>query len=104
MSPIARAVTAGFVLAALLMPLAGRAGDEDAVASHLAAAEAALEDNRYKAASEEYRKAALLSDDVEVARQATRVSYSYGFNEDALAVAERWFRLDPDDDEALLYV
>jgi tetratricopeptide (TPR) repeat protein len=48
--------------------------------------------------------AAELSDDAEVAQQATRIAYSYGFNEDALFAAERWSKLDEDNDEALLYV
>jgi tetratricopeptide (TPR) repeat protein len=45
-----------------------------------------------------------MTSDAGVARQATRVSYSYGFNDDALESAERWLELDQKSDEALLYV
>jgi len=78
--------------------------DSAAVAAHLLEAESALEDLQYKRAAEEYRKAAELSENPETARQATRVGYTYGFNEDALRSAKRWAELEPDSDEALLYV
>ncbi|MDH4110889.1 MAG: tetratricopeptide repeat protein [Gammaproteobacteria bacterium] len=78
--------------------------DTAAVAAHLLEAEAALEDLQYKRAAEEYRKAAELSDNAETARQATRVGYTYGFNEDALLSAQRWAELEPESDEAMLYV
>ena len=97
------------VLAALL-PLVFAPGavaqdtaDSAAVAAHLLEAEAALEDLQYKRAAEEYRKAAELSENPETARQATRVGYTYGFNEDALLSAKRWAVLEPDSDEAVLY-
>ena len=96
------------VLAALLALLAqpSAAGEDDAekANAHLLQAEIELEQKEYKAASEEYAKAAESSDDAEIAKQATRVSYSYGFNEDALRSAERWLELDEDSEEALLYV
>src|SRR5690606_35245030 len=91
------------VLALLAQPATADENSERATA-HLLQAEIELQRNEYKAAAEEYAKAAELSDDVEVARQATRVSYSYGFNEDALRAAERWLELDEDNDEAMLYV
>jgi tetratricopeptide (TPR) repeat protein len=55
-------------------------------------------------AAHEYRLAAELSENPEVAKTATRVAYSYGFNEDAIRAARRWSELQPDDDEARLYV
>jgi len=76
----------------------------DAVEDRILKAETALDQDRYKTAVAEYRKAAEMSDNAETAQQATRVAYSYGFNEDALAVAERWLKLDPESAEALLYV
>ena len=91
------------VLALLAQPATADENSEKATA-HLLQAEIELQRNEYKAAAEEYAKAAELSEDVEVARQATRVSYSYGFNEDALRAAERWLELDEDNDEAMLYV
>jgi tetratricopeptide (TPR) repeat protein len=80
------------------------AEDVQQVESLLTEAQKALEEHRYKDAAESFREAALASDDVEVARQATRLSYSYGFNSDALASAKRWIELESDSDEALLYV
>lgn len=78
------------------------AGDD--ADAHLLQAEIALQRKEYKQASEEYREAAENSDDVEIARQATQISYTYGFHEDALDAAERWVELDGTSDEALLYL
>ncbi len=50
-----------------------------------------------------FRKAAELSDQVEIARQATEVGFIYGFNDDALKSAERWLDLSEDSEEAQLY-
>ncbi|MDH3758078.1 MAG: tetratricopeptide repeat protein [Gammaproteobacteria bacterium] len=73
-------------------------------AAHLLQAELALQGSEYLEAAQEYRKAAQISDSVDVARQATRVGYSFGFNEEALLAAKRWLELDEESDEALLYV
>jgi tetratricopeptide (TPR) repeat protein len=83
------------------------ADDEDArseAAAHLLQAELALQASDFLEAAREYRKAAQISDSVDIARQATRVGYSFGFNEEALLAAQRWLELDGDSDEALLYV
>ena len=80
------------------------ADDTEALSEHLVQAEIALRQNQYREAAREYRLAAELSDDPGIAQQATRIAYSYGFNEEALASARRWVKLDDEDDEALLYV
>ena len=80
------------------------ADDAEELSEHLLQAELALRDSQYQEAAIEYRRAAELSDDPEIAQQATRISYSYGFNEEALKSAKRWAKLDAEDDEALLYV
>jgi tetratricopeptide (TPR) repeat protein len=97
------------LVAAMALALYCQAGlaDEKArseAAAHLLQAELALQSNDYRQAAIEYRKAAELSSNVDVARQATRVAYSFGFNEEALRAAKRWQDLDEDSDEALLYV
>ena len=79
------------------------AGSEE-VSAHVLQAEIALQRQEYKKAASEYRKAAELSHDVDVAREATRVGFSYGFNEDALRSAKRWVKLDKESDEALLFL
>jgi tetratricopeptide (TPR) repeat protein len=73
-------------------------------ADHILAAEEALNERRYQDAASHYRMAAEQSDSAEVAKTATRVAYSYGFNDDALRAARRWSELEPDSDEARLYV
>ncbi len=78
--------------------------ENEAAAEHILAAEAALDEDRYQDASREYRIAASLSDNPEVAKTATRIAYTYEFTDDAVQAAERWLALDPDSDEALLYV
>ena len=72
--------------------------------AHILQAEIALQRDDYLAAASEYRKAAELSDDAAIAQQATRIAYSFGFDEHALASAKRWLEIDDDNDEALLYV
>jgi len=78
-----------------------RAGTASA---HILQAEIALQEDDYRTATREYRKAAELSGNAETARQATLMAFSYGFDEDTLAAALRWRELDPDNDKALLYV
>jgi tetratricopeptide (TPR) repeat protein len=78
--------------------------ESEAVADHVLAAEEALKEHRYQDAAEEYRMAAELSDDAEIAKAATRIGYSYGFNDDALGAAERWAKLEPLSEEAILYL
>src|SRR5690606_11271359 len=68
--------------------------------AHILQAEIALQRDEYKTASTEYREAAKASADAEVARQATQVSYTYGFHDDALESARRWFELDPASDRS----
>ena len=76
----------------------------DEVASQILTAEAALEEDRYRDAAREYRIAAYLSENSEVAKTATRIAYTYEFDDDAVLSAERWAELEPDSDEAQLYV
>ena len=99
-----RCAASGFVLAVSLFWQALPAQAAESVDALVAEAQLALDEQRYKEGVEAYRKAAEISDDVEVAQQAARVAYSYGFNKDALAAAKRWVELDGDNDEALLYV
>jgi tetratricopeptide (TPR) repeat protein len=102
-----RPLSALWVATALMILCQTGVADEQArsdAAAHLLRAELALQSNDYLEAAEEYRKAAELSSSVDVARQATRVSYSFGFNEEALRSAKRWRELDEDSEEALLYV
>jgi len=80
------------------------ADDAEELSEHLLQAEIALQNSQYQEAASEYRKAAELSDDPEIAQKAARIAYSYGFNKEALRSAKRWAKLDDEDDEALLYV
>ncbi len=92
------------MLASLAATKANAAIDSEEVSAHVLEAEIALQKQEYKAAASEYRKAAELSHNVDVAREATRVGFTYGFNEDALRSAKRWAKLDKDSDEALLFI
>jgi tetratricopeptide (TPR) repeat protein len=80
------------------------ADDPEKLSEHLLQAEMALQNNNYQEAASEYQRAAELSNDPEIAEQATRIGYSYGFDKEALKSAKRWLRLDGENDEALLYV
>ena len=74
------------------------------VSAHILQAEIALQSNEYLKATVEYRKAAELSDSVELARKATRLGFNYGFNEEALLSAKRWVKLDKDSDEVRAFL
>jgi tetratricopeptide (TPR) repeat protein len=100
--PLGPLAIATILLAITPFALADEKSEE--ASAHILQAEMALQENDYQVASSEYRKAAELSDDAEVAQQATRIAYSYGFNDDALYAAKRWSSLDEENDEALLYV
>ena len=96
------------LLAALILvfPQQVRADSSDGIAAagHLIEGENALQSGEYLTAAVEYRKAAELSDNVDVARKATHIALRLGFNEEALLSAARWIELDEDDDEArILY-
>lgn len=88
----------------LCVSAAAQEPEGERASAHLQAAEVALEQHEFKRAASEYRLAAEYSNDVGVAKQATRIAYSYGFSADALASAKRWAMLDGDSNEALLYV
>jgi tetratricopeptide (TPR) repeat protein len=109
MQQLSRLLSALWVVTALTLfcPIAFADDEEEArseAAAHLLQAELALQGSNYLEAAQEYRKAAQVSESVDVARQATRVSYSFGFNDEALLAARRWLELDEGSDEALLYV
>jgi tetratricopeptide (TPR) repeat protein len=81
--------------------------DENAsseASAHILQAEMALQRSEYLKATIEYRKAAELSDSVEIARKATRMGFSYGFNDEALIAAKRWLKLDDNSDEARAFL
>ena len=102
-----RLLSALWVATALAIFCQTAIADEEArskAAAHLLQAELALQSSDYLEAAQEYRKAAELSSSVDIARQATRVGYSFGFNDEALRAAKRWLELDEESDEALLYV
>lgn len=94
------------IVAAMLVTGSIALADEEneEVADHIIAAEEALDDDRYRDAAREYRIAAYLSENPEVAKTATRIAYTYEFNDDAVRSARRWTELEPDSDEALLYL
>lgn len=95
------AISAGILA---LSPFAQADEENEAAADHIIAAEEALNAQRYQDASREYRIAATLSENPEVAKTATRIAYSYVFNDDAIESARRWVELEPDSDEARLYI
>lgn len=94
----------GLAIAFLTASPRSIADEDEDIARHLFEAESALQDNQYQLAAREYRMAAELSEEPDIAEQATRVGYSYGFDKDALESAKRWVELDGENDEAQLYL
>lgn len=89
---------AGWILTLIVaMACPAYADNSVDVGAHLVAAEVAMEADDYLEAVREYRKAAELGDDVEIAQRATRLGFEFGFHEEAMRAAERWRELDPDD-------
>jgi len=72
-------------------------------AGYLIDGENALQEGDYLQAAVAYRKAAELSDNVEVAQKATKMALRLGFNEEALLAVNRWLELDENNDEAAVY-
>lgn len=67
---------------------------------HVMAAERLASLGEYRDALDQYLEAALIADDEELARQATRLAGQLGEWEAALTGAERWLELAPDDRDA----
>lgn len=98
------ALLAGLALISLSLVAGADAEQPGSASSHVLAAEIALSRGDYLEGAREYTAAAELSESVEIAQEATRVSSAYGFNELALTAAERWLELDEDSDEALFHL
>jgi tetratricopeptide (TPR) repeat protein len=93
------------VAATLILAVAPDAlPDGHSPADHVLKAEVALHGGDYLTAVREYRQAAESSDSVEIAQQATRLAFDYGFDAEAVRAAERWVELAPDSDEALIHL
>ena len=93
------------LLAALTGPaVAAEEPDYADVNAYILQAEMALQRDDYLMAVREYRKAAELSDNPDVARQAAASGLVYGFDREALRAAKRWVELDGDSREARLFL
>ncbi len=107
MQQLTRRLAAVFaVTALLLLSLVSVADDSQPsdASAHVLRAEIALHRMDYLEAAREYRLAAETSKSVDIARQATRIAFSYGFYEDGLISATRWLELEQDSDEALFHL
>ncbi len=90
-----------------ILNLAPALADENVsseASAHILQAEMALQRDEYLKATVAYRKAAELSGSVEIARKATRMGFTYGFNDEALLAAKRWVKLDKNSDEARAFL
>jgi Flp pilus assembly protein TadD len=67
-------------------------------------AEIALQRGEYLVSAQQYLKLAQQSDDPEFARRSTLLAYEYGFDAYALASAQRWVALAPEDQLANGYL
>ncbi len=99
-----RCAAFGLIAALILVFPPPVLADEESAAEHVLRAEIALRGEEYLKAAREYRKAAEISDSVDIARQATRLAFNYGFSEEAVIAAQKWVALDPDSDEALIHL
>jgi len=107
MQQLNRRLAAVFAATALsLLSLVSVADDTQPsdASAHVLRAEIALHRMDYLEAAREYRMATETSKSADIARQATRIAFNYGFHEDALVSARRWLELDEDNDEALFHL
>ncbi|MDG2107431.1 MAG: tetratricopeptide repeat protein [Woeseiaceae bacterium] len=79
-------------------------GALSATNAHILRAERALQLDEYLVAAIEYRKAAMLSDKIELTRKATHFCFIHKFNDEALIAAKRWIKLDKKSDEARVFL
>jgi Tfp pilus assembly protein PilF len=98
------AATLCTLIACTSTPAAADEQDNSEVGAYILQAEMALQRSDYLMAAEEYRKAAELSDNPDVARQAALVGMTYGFDREALVAAKRWLKLDRDSNEAHVFL
>ena len=80
--------------------LATEEPDYTDVNAYILQAEIALQRNDYLETVQEYRKAAELSDNPDIARQATLTGMAFGFDEEALRAAKRWYELTDESPDA----
>ncbi|MGI9238888.1 MAG: tetratricopeptide repeat protein, partial [Woeseiaceae bacterium] len=108
MHELRRWLSAAALISLIALTSIPAAAADDAKASdasaHILQAEMAQQRQEYLTAATEYRKASALSEDIDLARKATMVGFSYRFNDEALKAAKRWSKLDPDSDEARVYL
>ena len=107
MQQLIRRLAAVFAVTALLLLSLNSVADETQpsdASAHVLRAEIALHRMDYLEPAREYRLAAETSKSDDIARQATRIAFSYGFYEDGLISATRWLELEQDSDEALFHV
>jgi tetratricopeptide (TPR) repeat protein len=98
---------AALLLTLITLAIPGaHAEDPDAAATdaYLAQADLAMQAKDYRKAAVEYVKAAQAGSSAETAGIATRLAFAYRFNDESLRAARRWVELDPDSDEAQLYL
>lgn len=97
--------TALWILIAItITPARADEADTSDAAAYILQAEMALQRDDYLMAAQEYGKAAELSDDPDVARQAVLVGMTYGFDREALAAAKRWHKLDKSNIDARVFI
>ena len=90
--------------ALLVLAASAAVADERSASDHVLQAEVALHKDDYLTAVREYAEAAELSESVEIAQQATRLAFDYGFDTEAIEAAKRWVELAPASDEALMHL
>ena len=98
------AATSLYLLIALGGTAAAQEPDYTDVSAYILQAEMAMQREDYLMAVREYRKAAELSDNPEVAQKAAATGMAFGFDEEALRSARRWLELDNTSDEARAFV
>jgi len=92
------------LIAITITPAKADEVDTSEVGAYILQAEMALQRDDYLMAAQEYRKAAELSKDPDVARQAVLIGMAYGLDREALTAAKRWQKLDKNSSEARLFV
>ena len=86
---LSRSWLAGFVLVAASLLCRADASERSAD-EYIEMAHEGMQVGEYLAAATHFRKAAEISASVDLAQQATRVAFGFGFDDEALKAARRW--------------
>ena len=106
-NPIISVVCKSFICSVFFLstiPMSSLAEQNNDIEAHLRSADFALNNFDYDQVIESYINAFNSSKDIETLKQAAWLSENYGFTSQSILLAKIWFKNEPDNDAALLFL